>query len=164
MPESQLHVKPPNYEHIRNVPTEWIRKHGPTKDCNVCKRPTFHGRQHSRACIARYVKWLQGEDAKIEVPHGPSTSYPSSGDVPIPIHADSSQTASSAPTRLYAKQPRPMSLPEPTVPVSLRYGDSLEVDVLKSKGGEGGPHKANDVEVMSDISYHPTTPRENLSA
>ena len=62
LPDSQLRVKPPNYENIRNVPTEWIRKHGPTENCNVCKRASFHGRQHSRACIARYVKWLQEED------------------------------------------------------------------------------------------------------
>ena len=146
--EPQLIVRTPNYERIRNVPTSWIREHGPTESCNVCKRKSFHGRQRSRACIDRYVQWLREEDAKQVMSSSPAQPKvlqdPSGLKSSADIIADPS-----VPTRLTSKQPRPSSLPEPSVPLNERFAPKTEP---KFEGGlevEAG--------LMDDCDYTPSS-------
>ena len=155
--EPQVFVKTPNYERVRNVPTSWIREHGITESCNVCKRKSFHGRQHSKACVARYVKWLKEQDAK-QAMHESSTK--SSGLHPSDVKAPSVIADPSVPMRLTSKQPRPPSLPEPSVPLNERFEPHVPAPVslpIEVKGGidvEGGLNLRD----SDDLEYTPTNP------
>ena len=140
--EPQVFVKTPNYD--RNVPTSWIREHGATEGCNVCKRKSFHGRQHSKACVARYVHWLKEQDAKQAMRESSTKSsglHSSDVKAPSAIIADPS-----VPMRLTSKQPRRTSLPEPSVPLSERF--EPHVPAL------GGLNLRD----SDDIDYTPTNP------